>query len=148
MNYEVIERLKSLENSAGILTPDAVLHDARNIDSPLHSYFDWDDKTAAHKFRLDQARKLIRSVRLVVNEQKHQINVIGYVKNPDNQNEQGYVNTVSLRSDKEKARDVLTREINLALSAMQRAHDVAHAVGLKNEVYELIAKIEHVKNAV
>lgn len=46
----------------GELTPEDVLQDARNHNSPLHTYFEWDDSSAAEQFRLSQARKLIRSV--------------------------------------------------------------------------------------
>lgn len=46
----------------GELTPDDVLKDARNGNSPLHSFFEWSDSDAAHQHRLAQARGLIRSV--------------------------------------------------------------------------------------
>ena len=43
----------------------AVVADAKKKSSPLHSIFEWDDKTAAHKFRLVTARKLISAVYVV-----------------------------------------------------------------------------------
>lgn len=46
----------------GELTPADVLKDARNPNSPLHSFFEWDDGEAAEQYRLQQARGLIRSV--------------------------------------------------------------------------------------
>lgn len=46
----------------GELTPEDVLEDAKNDNSPLHSFFEWDDGDAAHQHRLQQARGLIRSV--------------------------------------------------------------------------------------
>lgn len=46
----------------GELTPQDVLADARHDNSPLHSFFEWDDGEAAEQFRLQQARGLIRSV--------------------------------------------------------------------------------------
>lgn len=46
----------------GELTPKDVLDDARNDNSPLHSFFEWSDSEAAEAFRLQQARGLIRSV--------------------------------------------------------------------------------------
>lgn len=46
----------------GELTPKDVVDDARNDNSPLHSFFEWDDGEAAEKYRLQQARGLIRSV--------------------------------------------------------------------------------------
>lgn len=46
----------------GELTAQDVLDDARNPNSPLHSFFEWDDGEAAEQYRLQQARGLIRSV--------------------------------------------------------------------------------------
>ncbi|WP_128270364.1 hypothetical protein [Paenirhodobacter populi] len=46
----------------GELTPKDVVSDARNPNSPLHSFFEWDDGEAAEQYRLQQARGLIRSV--------------------------------------------------------------------------------------
>lgn len=46
----------------GELTPKDVLDDARNPNSPLHSYFEWSESAAAEAYRLQQARGLIRSV--------------------------------------------------------------------------------------
>jgi len=46
----------------GELTPKDILDDARHDNSPLHSFFEWDDGVAAEAHRLAQARGLIRSV--------------------------------------------------------------------------------------
>lgn len=46
----------------GELTPEDVLEDAKNGNSPLHSFFEWSDTEAARQFRLQQARGLIRAV--------------------------------------------------------------------------------------
>lgn len=46
----------------GELTPEDVLEDAKHDNSPLHSFFEWDDTAAAHAHRLAQARGLIRAV--------------------------------------------------------------------------------------
>jgi hypothetical protein len=46
----------------GELTPQDILDDARHDNSPLHSFFEWDDSAAAEHYRLQQARGLIRSV--------------------------------------------------------------------------------------
>ena len=46
----------------GEITPEDVVNDARSDNSPLHSFFNWDDSSAAQQFRLGQARGLIRAV--------------------------------------------------------------------------------------
>lgn len=54
----------------GELTPPDVLADARNPNSPLHGFFEWDDNEAAEQYRLSQARGLIRSVVAIYREPK------------------------------------------------------------------------------
>jgi hypothetical protein len=46
------------------LTPAMVVDAARPEDSPIHLCFEWDDEAAAEKHRQDQARVLIRRVRI------------------------------------------------------------------------------------
>lgn len=59
------------QQSKGELTPEDVLADAKHDNSPLHSFFEWDDTAAAHQHRLAQARGLIRSVvAIYVDEEK------------------------------------------------------------------------------
>jgi hypothetical protein len=59
------------EKCKGELTPADVVSDARNHNSPLHSFFEWDESAAAEQWRLQQARGLIRAVVAVIvdNEQ-------------------------------------------------------------------------------
>ena len=57
-----LTRIKDANN--GRLTPQAVVEEARNRRNPLHRHFEWNDKTAAEAYRLDQARSLIRIVQI------------------------------------------------------------------------------------
>ncbi len=44
----------------GTITPERVVQAAKDPKSPLHSRFTWDNTEAAHQWRLQQARQLIR----------------------------------------------------------------------------------------
>lgn len=55
--------LMGVRDQYGSLTPANVLRAARATSSPLHSHFEWDDGAAAEKYRLSQARALIRIVK-------------------------------------------------------------------------------------
>ena len=46
----------------GKLTPKELVEAARDIDSPLHNEFEWDDSIAAEKYREQQAMYIIRSI--------------------------------------------------------------------------------------
>jgi hypothetical protein len=65
---EEIERLR--EANDGHLHPEQVVDFARrNRRSSLHAEFEWDDTAAAHQFRLEQARQIIRlNIRIVPTE--------------------------------------------------------------------------------
>jgi len=61
---EELERIRVRNN--GRLDNGDVVEAARDKRSPLHPAFEWDDKTAAHAYRLDQAGNLIRAVDVVI----------------------------------------------------------------------------------
>lgn len=56
--------LLRIREERGELTAQAVLEDAREPDSPLHVAFVWDDGLAAERYRMNQARNLIRSIKI------------------------------------------------------------------------------------
>lgn len=58
----IAPRFLALEQRDGTVTPEAVLDDARDPASPLHTFFEWDDTKAADLHRLATARTLVRSV--------------------------------------------------------------------------------------
>lgn len=61
------ERISALvEENNGEINSIVIVDDAKNDTSPLHDYFEWDEKRAAHKFRLEQARHLLKSINVVV----------------------------------------------------------------------------------
>jgi hypothetical protein len=51
--------------TGGQLHPQDVVADARDPKSALHQHFEWNDAKAAEGFRMDQARALIRSIRVI-----------------------------------------------------------------------------------
>lgn len=68
----------------GELTPQDILDDARHDNSPLHSFFEWDNSAAAEQYRLQQARGLIRAVVAVyVREDQPAIRTRAYIHVPE-----------------------------------------------------------------
>lgn len=59
---EALEDIRAA--SGGQLEPQAVVDAARALGHPLHRHFEWDDRKAAEAHRLDQARGIIRIVRV------------------------------------------------------------------------------------
>lgn len=54
--------LRAIEARYGELTPTNTVKAARAKAHPLHPFFEWDGRKAAHEYRLEQARRLIRAV--------------------------------------------------------------------------------------
>ena len=138
----VAERLAYLTvRGNGRLTPLAVVLDAEDPASPLHDHFEWSDEKAAAKYRLEQARSLIRSVRVEETVHRQTVSVIAYVHDPSSHNEQGYIPVVSLIGDKEQARRVLEVEFSRVVSVLQRSHDIARTLGLEEELLDLLSSV-------
>jgi hypothetical protein len=117
------ERLAQLEAN-GRLTPADVLGDARSEQSPLHPHFEWDDSTAAQKYRLAQAGHLIRCVTVVVDEVPNEEPRIirAFVPISDERDEERrYVQTVRALADPELRHQVL-RQAYAELGAVARKY--------------------------
>lgn len=70
--------LERVERKAGAVTPEEVVKEARDPDSPLHPYFEWDDTEAAKEYRLWQARSLINHLIVVIKTPEGDIDTKGW----------------------------------------------------------------------
>ena len=64
----VAAELERIRTERGALQPEAIVAAAEPGDCPLHPYFEWEDAAAAHQLRLEQARRLVRAVVVVVGD--------------------------------------------------------------------------------
>lgn len=55
---------KLTQQHSGRLEPEFVVSAAKDTKSPLHPHFEWNDKVAAHAYRMDQARAIISLIRV------------------------------------------------------------------------------------
>lgn len=67
MSNQTIREELALLTVEGMLHPEDVVAFARDPETALHAQFEWDDTEAAHQFRLEQARRVIR-VHVVVDD--------------------------------------------------------------------------------
>lgn len=145
-DVDVSEAVRSaiveLENELGRLTPDDVITEAQKLDSPLHGRFEWDDEKASHSWRLEQARRLIRSVKVVVTTETHVIAVPRYTRDPEAGPAQGYVSLERLRSEPDAARAAVRLAFTQAAALLRRAEDLAEALGLSHKVQAVRRSIE------
>lgn len=64
MTTDLLAELQSVRDQHGALTPELVVDTARDPHHPLHSRFEWDDRIAGEKHRIEQAGQLLRVVKL------------------------------------------------------------------------------------
>lgn len=62
------EHLQDLYDKNHQLTPELVVKTAKPKTHPLHAHFEWDDAAAGDAWRRHQAAEMIRSVRIVYQE--------------------------------------------------------------------------------
>lgn len=150
MSSEVTHELNLLAKKyKGHLTPEIVIRAAKDPDSALHGEFTWDDAEAAHRYRLVQARALIRSATFLVKTGETRTMLPAFVRDPDKPyHEQGYILTIKAKSDEETVHAVLTEEFSRAASILARAKKLAVYFGMEDEVSEVERQIHRLKDAV
>lgn len=68
--YDAIEKIRS--SKGGACSADDVVAAARSARNPLHNLFEWDDSQAAHEYRLQQARTVLRALEVTYKEREHE----------------------------------------------------------------------------
>ena len=138
----VIEAIRALEDH-GRITPARVVEAARDPESPLHRYIDWDDTTAARKYRLVQARNLIRVVIVRMGTpSKTVLAAPRYVRDPEAApGAQGYISVPVLAHDPDSAARAVTDEFKRADSCLKRAELLADALGVRAVVADARKKV-------
>jgi len=61
----IVNEFERLYEENGPVTAESLLEAAKPTKSPLHRFFEWNDGEAAHRYRLQQAGYLVRSVAIV-----------------------------------------------------------------------------------
>lgn len=144
---EQVQHLQSLEDRLGRITPDAVVEDAKQKNSPLHGLFEWDKGKAALAWWRETAREVIASVRLVVTTRQVSVPSMVYVRDPDMPgDEQGYRRVELMKRDPNMAREALIAELTRAAGYVNRCRSLALTLGLEAEVDGLMERIVGLQN--
>lgn len=141
---EVTAAVLAVANAQGEIEPAAVVEAARSKKSPLHDRFEWDDSVAGHQYRLQQARHLIKLLR-IDRPEKAETRTVAFVRNPAvPPQEQGYIHLHRVPKSSETARQVVLAEMARVTSALNRARGIAGELGLEGVFDELISHAERV----
>lgn len=101
-NKKIIAELRRIARANdGVLAPENVVNAARSVRSPLHKLFDWDDTAAAEKWRIHQARQVLRVTVEFVGSEKSPVRVFVSLTKDRTGDETGYRSMVDVVSDDE-----------------------------------------------
>ena len=73
------EELDRIYQKYGELQPSKIVEESRDSSAPLHGCFEWNDQTAAEKYRETQAREIVRQITVVSETTNNQPNVRAFV---------------------------------------------------------------------
>jgi hypothetical protein len=113
------QELLRIREDRGDITPEIVVEEAASPDSPIHAAFEWDNAAAAHEHRLSQARHLVKSVRLVVDDAKNTIPAFVHVVVNDQRSYQPIELVVQNRTLLESATEQLVGKLDAARQAVE-----------------------------
>ena len=118
--------------------PEQVLDKARDSKTELHKCFDWDDSSAAEKYRLEQARSVIRHLIIIKrddeDEGKEPVQFRVMLKN-DRKYDSGYKQTIVMVKDEDEYRKLLEQ-------AYSELHAFKQKYSCLSELAEILALID------
>lgn len=139
--------IEATADRQGVVTPSKVVEAARDVMSPLHAEFEWDDSVAAHEHRLATARELIRDIRYEAYDvSSGLVRSISYVHKPGPT--QGYIPLSRAAKNARMAKEIMLAEMARCESAVGRAREVANELGLCDELDRLLAELIGIREKV
>jgi hypothetical protein len=135
-----IERLSG-EALGKKVTPETVLDAARAKSSPIHTYFEWNNSKAAEQYRLEQARRMIRSISIqwVEPVKGKAVTTRAFQVIRGGQGGPGYVPIQVIQSDEEMMAELVERAQGEARSWHQRYQKLREVASLA-PLFEAIEK--------
>lgn len=92
----------------GVITPAAVIEEAKNPGSVLHGAFTWDDHAAAEKYRIIEAQRLIRRCEITVKQGDESVRTYAFIGiSTDREGGESANNPYRLASDVAESEDLL-----------------------------------------
>lgn len=117
--------------------PEQVLDKAKDSNSELHKCFDWNDTSAAEKYRLIQARDVIRHLIVVKHDDEDEREPVQFrvmLKNERTQ-ESGYKQTIVMVKDDDEYKKLLNQ-------AYAELHSFKQKYSCLSELADILALID------
>ncbi len=133
------ERIETVFN--GQITATQLLNDAKSKTSPIHDYFDWDDTSAAHEYRLEQARRLIRAIDVIVISNGEEVDTKAFHHISVTDDKESYVSYNQIFSNKNYYDQVIE-------NALKEADSWQNRYASYKELSLIFKSIEQTKNKI
>ncbi len=132
-----LERIRIKHN--GRLEPEWVVHAAKGGANPLHGLFEWDNNVAAQHYRVGQARQVIRSIDVVIEEVEQAKPIRAFVS-VIRDRDRSYTSVAHAMSDPDLRRQVLLTALSELVAWRQRYAELV-------ELANVFAAIEEARAA-
>jgi len=142
MRSDIAEELERLRDGDGLLRLETIVTVASDPTSPLHEHFEWDDAKAAHSFRVDQARQLVRQMKIPLKVGVHIVRAPAYVPAVSTRNAYERVDEVEPGSD--KAHVIIMNELTRVSGILGRARKIAAILHVEHEIDGLLSALTDV----
>jgi hypothetical protein len=148
LSQEAIDAVHALRDVKGHVTAIAVLMAARDPDSPLHEFFEWDDIVAAEKERLEQAKRIVKSIRVAVQVGPTVVHAPGYLPVPNKV--ATYQPTEAVQPGSDEAREIVLAELGRIGHQLERTSRIAAVIGapVTTDLDQLVAMISALKGRI
>ena len=141
---QVGDELERIRNKfGGELKPRDVVNEQRPKKAKFHKCFEWDDNAAADKYRDQQARLLIQSVKVVYqdsNGEEQSVRAWSSIRNEDRKTV--YVPTLDAMTDEQQSREIIQAAVNSLVSWRKRWSDLNTCLNAVGKVDEAIADLQ------
>lgn len=140
---ELRAELLKIADREGRLEAETVVAHATPEDHPLHPQFEWNNDKAGHKYRVDQARRLIQSVHVVYRPRNEGTTIAQiFVRDPSRDPQvPGYRTVETIKSDAEMAARAVQNEFDRCDVILRRAHELAEVLGMASRVQHILDQI-------
>ena len=138
-NDAILAELEAIEKAHGIVTPQAVVERARDPGSAMHNRFEWNDGEAAAKYRLEQARQILRvTVKYVGDVEKRPITAYCSLSS-DRYSGGGYRSTIRVLDDAERRGELLEQAKHEARQWAERYKELSELARIRMAIVESLA---------
>jgi len=145
LNAAKVAQELQLASIDSVLTAEQVVAFAKDKRRHLNTYFIWDDSVAGHKYRLQQARTLMRSVEMQVHANQEPARMLTLVTVDREQKRTGYMPTQLVVTKPDLLEDALRRlkqEATAALRSLRELEQMATQSKKKPAVQRAKAAME------